>query len=153
MNREMIGGLLRAAGHDVALRKAGRTQHRSHHSRPLPPDPDGCPSCPESDGLEATDRYFFFFRSLPGPSGQVPILALTAYVLPVKIAQCHDAGMDGYVASLSNTRHWSVRSMRPWRAVGRAGAGVAPQRRVGPPGSIAGGSRLPFGICRPTRHR
>jgi hypothetical protein len=49
---------------------------------------------PGMDVLEATRQI----RSLPGASGQVPILALTAYVLPVKIAQCHDAGMDGYVA-------------------------------------------------------
>jgi CheY-like chemotaxis protein len=49
---------------------------------------------PEMDGLEATRRI----RAFPTPHGRVPILALTAGVLPEDIAECEAAGMDGLVA-------------------------------------------------------
>ena len=93
MNRDMISGMLRAAGHDVALAASGQEAVRlaSEQAYDLILMDVRMPGM---DGLEATRRI----RSLPGPRSQVPILALTAYVLPVKIAQCRDAGMDGYVA-------------------------------------------------------
>jgi CheY-like chemotaxis protein len=49
---------------------------------------------PEMDGLEATRQI----RALPAPRGDIPILALTAGVLPEEIAECEAAGMDGLVA-------------------------------------------------------
>jgi CheY-like chemotaxis protein len=49
---------------------------------------------PEMDGLEATRQI----RALPAPHGDIPILALTAGVLPEEIAECQAAGMDGLVA-------------------------------------------------------
>ncbi len=47
---------------------------------------------PEMDGLEATQRI----RSDPR-FDSVPILALTAHVLPEERQRCKDAGMDDYV--------------------------------------------------------
>jgi two-component system, sensor histidine kinase len=49
---------------------------------------------PEMDGFEATRQI----RALAAPHGNVPILALTAGVLPEEIAECEAAGMDGLVA-------------------------------------------------------
>ncbi|WP_246263316.1 ATP-binding protein [Caulobacter soli] len=49
---------------------------------------------PGMDGLAAARAI----RALPRPHGAVPIVALTADVLPEQIARCQAAGMDGHVA-------------------------------------------------------
>jgi PAS domain S-box-containing protein len=49
---------------------------------------------PGMDGL-ASARLI---RALPGPAGAIPILALSAGVLPEEIARCRDAGMEDHVA-------------------------------------------------------
>ncbi|MDZ4370867.1 MAG: ATP-binding protein [Phenylobacterium sp.] len=49
---------------------------------------------PDMDGLAATRAI----RALPGPAGQVPIVALTADVRPDQIAQYRAAGMGDHVA-------------------------------------------------------
>lgn len=49
---------------------------------------------PEMDGLTATRRI----RALPHPSRHVPILALTASVLPEQVRAIREAGMNGHVA-------------------------------------------------------
>ena len=47
---------------------------------------------PEMDGLEATERIRKDSRF-----SSIPILALTAHVLPEERKKCEDAGMDDYV--------------------------------------------------------
>lgn len=49
---------------------------------------------PELDGMAATRRI----RALNGPRAQVPIIALTASVLPSDLSKCLDAGMDACVS-------------------------------------------------------
>jgi signal transduction histidine kinase len=49
---------------------------------------------PVLDGLGATRRI----RALPDAAGKLPILALTANVLPEELAACRDAGMQGHLA-------------------------------------------------------
>jgi len=49
---------------------------------------------PGMDGLAAARAI----RALPGPLGAVPIIALSADVLPEQIVRCRAAGMDGHVA-------------------------------------------------------
>ena len=49
---------------------------------------------PVMDGLEATRRI----RDLPGPNGQVKVLALTAHALSGIADRCAAAGMDGHIA-------------------------------------------------------
>jgi signal transduction histidine kinase/ActR/RegA family two-component response regulator len=49
---------------------------------------------PGMDGLAAARAI----RALPAPQGAVPIVALSADVLPEQIARCRAAGMDGHVA-------------------------------------------------------
>ncbi len=49
---------------------------------------------PEMDGLTATRRI----RALPGAKARVPIIALTASVLPSDLTRCLDAGMDACVS-------------------------------------------------------
>jgi signal transduction histidine kinase/CheY-like chemotaxis protein/HPt (histidine-containing phosphotransfer) domain-containing protein len=48
---------------------------------------------PGIDGLEATRRI----RALGGPAAAVPVVALSASVLPAEIALCREAGMDAHV--------------------------------------------------------
>ena len=49
---------------------------------------------PRMDGLAATAAI----RALEGPAGRVPIIAMTAAVMPNEVARCLEAGMDGHVA-------------------------------------------------------
>jgi hypothetical protein len=49
---------------------------------------------PRMDGLAATAAI----RDLEGPAGRVPIIAMTAAVMPNEVARCLEAGMDGHVA-------------------------------------------------------
>ena len=49
---------------------------------------------PRMDGLAATAAI----RGLEGPAGRVPIIAMTAAVMPNEVARCLEAGMDGHVA-------------------------------------------------------
>jgi len=49
---------------------------------------------PDIDGLEATRRI----RALPGPPGQVPVVALTAQVFTEQLDACAQAGMTGHLA-------------------------------------------------------
>ena len=49
---------------------------------------------PVLDGLGATRQI----RALPDAAGKLPILALTANVLPEELAACREAGMQGHLA-------------------------------------------------------
>ena len=49
---------------------------------------------PIMDGVVAAQRI----RALPSAAGRLPILALTANVLPEDVAACRDAGMQGYLS-------------------------------------------------------
>jgi signal transduction histidine kinase len=93
MNRDVVGAFLRNAGHQVWLAENGQDGIRLASEQSF----DAIlmdVRMPEMDGLEATRRI----RRLPEPHGLVPILALTAGVLPQEIADCEAAGMDGLVA-------------------------------------------------------
>jgi signal transduction histidine kinase/CheY-like chemotaxis protein len=77
---------------------------------------------PGMDGLAAARAI----RALPTPAGAVPIVALTADVLPEQIARCRAAGMDGHVAK-------PIRREELLATVGRAleGADREQARRAG----------------------
>jgi len=49
---------------------------------------------PEMDGFETTRRI----RALPGPQSGLPVIALTANVMPETMAKCTEAGMDGFAS-------------------------------------------------------
>ncbi|WP_238290236.1 PAS domain S-box protein [Methylobacterium longum] len=71
---------------------------------------------PVMDGLTATRRI----RALGGPAGRVPVLALTANVLPQQVADLRAAGLDDHVgkpfrtgALLAAVDRWAGRSVPP----------------------------------------
>ncbi len=93
MNRDVIGGFLRAAGHEVLLAESGRDAVRMAFQKMVDVVLMDV-RMPEMDGLEATRRI----RALPNPGSEVPILALSAYTMRNQAAQCLEAGMDGFVS-------------------------------------------------------
>jgi CheY-like chemotaxis protein len=84
---------------------------------------------PGMDGLAAARAI----RALPGPQGAVPIIALSADVLPEQIARCRAAGMDDHVAK-------PIRREELVAAVARALASGKTTRPAPPLGSEAGWS-------------
>jgi CheY-like chemotaxis protein len=55
---------------------------------------------PEMDGYETTEHI----RRLPVPKGNVPILAMTAHVMPNEEQRCYAIGMNGYISKPFNTQ-------------------------------------------------
>jgi PAS domain S-box-containing protein len=93
MNQELIGTMLRKAGHAVDLADDGGQAVEAVRRR--------CYDLvlmdlqmPVMDGLLATKAI----RGLPGEAAAVPIVALTATVLPEEIERCRAAGMDAHLA-------------------------------------------------------
>jgi CheY-like chemotaxis protein len=93
MNRSFIGALLGSAGHAVTEAEGGEEAVWLASENPFDLILMDI-RMPEVDGLEATRRI----RTLAGPHGQVPILALTAHTFLDQKAKCRDAGMDGHLA-------------------------------------------------------
>ncbi len=93
MNRDVVGGFLRSAGHQVVLAEGGAEAVRLASQQPFDLILMDV-RMPEMDGLEATRRI----RALPPPRGRVPIVALSAYTFLHQMTQCRSAGMDGHVA-------------------------------------------------------
>ena len=93
MNRDVAPALLRLAGHEVVCAEDGLAAIEASASN----DFDAVlmdVRMPGMDGLEATRRI----RSMPGPRGAVPIIAMTAQAFSDQIDQCMAAGMTGHVA-------------------------------------------------------
>jgi PAS domain S-box-containing protein len=93
MNRDITGSFLRTAGHAVDCVDDGApavaAAMNGHYDIILMDL-----RMPEMDGFEATRRI----RALPGASGQVPIIALTAQAFAEQIDECWRAGMVGHLA-------------------------------------------------------
>jgi signal transduction histidine kinase/ActR/RegA family two-component response regulator len=93
MNRELGHALLTLAGCDVATVDDGaQAVEAARHGEfdLILMDVH----MPGMDGLAATRAI----RAFPGPEAAVPIIALSADVLPEQIARCRLAGMDDHVA-------------------------------------------------------
>ena len=93
MNRDIAGSFLRSAGHTVTSVDGGAAAIAEVKKT----DFDVVlmdVRMPEMDGLEATRQI----RAMPGPRGQVPIIALTAMAFSEQVAECRKAGMDDHLA-------------------------------------------------------
>ncbi|MDN3568088.1 PAS-domain containing protein [Paeniroseomonas aquatica] len=89
---------------------------------------------PGMDGLEATRRI----RALPGPAGQVPVLAVTASAFAEDIAACSAAGMDAHLAK-------PIERDALIAALGRLARGrPSPARAAEAPAQLPGLASLPL---------
>ena len=96
VNRLVLRAMLERAGHRVIEAADGAAALEAVAN----PGASGPPEVvlmdvlmPNMDGLEATRRI----RALPGETGRLPILAVTAGALTDELAGCLAAGMDGHV--------------------------------------------------------
>ncbi|WP_158284295.1 hybrid sensor histidine kinase/response regulator [Azospirillum sp. TSO22-1] len=93
MNRELVVHILGTAGYAVDVAEDGveavAAARRMAYDLVLMDS-----VMPNMDGIEATRAI----RTLPPPGGEVPILALSASILPDDVQRFLDAGMNGHVA-------------------------------------------------------
>ena len=97
VNQQVALGLLRRDRHDVDVVSNGRAAVEAVATRRYDVVLMDV-HMPEMDGCEATRAI----RALPGVSGTVPIIALSASVMADELRQCQVAGMNGYVAKPIN---------------------------------------------------
>lgn len=92
VNQELALTVLERAGHSVALASDGEQAIRAVVTGSF----DAVlmdVQMPGMDGLSATRAI----RALPGGKAQIPIIAMSANVLPAEVRRCREAGMDDHV--------------------------------------------------------
>ncbi|MBP2313665.1 ATP-binding protein [Azospirillum soli] len=93
MNQELIARMLTNAGHTVDLASDGQEAVAAVRGRRYDLVLMDL-QMPVMDGLRATETI----RALDGEAARVPIVALTATVLPAEVERCRTAGMDAHLA-------------------------------------------------------
>jgi len=93
INREVVSGLLRRAGHHCTLAENGRAAVEAASSALFDAVLMDL-EMPELDGLAATRAI----RALAGPMARVPIIALTASAHADQDGACRAAGMTGHLS-------------------------------------------------------
>jgi len=92
INRELAGVMLRAAGHAVDFAENGFAAVRAVEATAYDLVLMDI-QMPGLDGLMATR----LIRCLPGPGARVPVVAMTANVLPAQVAAFREAGLDDHL--------------------------------------------------------
>jgi PAS domain S-box-containing protein len=93
VNQIVVGGLLARDGHDIVLVENGREAVEAVQGGGFEIVLMDM-QMPVMDGLEATRAI----RALPGPDGQIAIIAVTANAMAEEVERCHAAGMNGHLA-------------------------------------------------------
>jgi CheY-like chemotaxis protein/HPt (histidine-containing phosphotransfer) domain-containing protein len=109
VNQKLARALLAKAGHQVVVADNGREAMAAFESQSFDLILMDV-QMPEMDGLEATTAIRAVERR---QGGSVPIIAMTAHVLPGDRERCLDAGMNGYIAK-------PVRAQQLYAAILRA---------------------------------
>jgi signal transduction histidine kinase/CheY-like chemotaxis protein/HPt (histidine-containing phosphotransfer) domain-containing protein len=93
MNQELAKAMVARAGHEVDIAADGHEALRAVQEKNYDLVLMDI-QMPGMDGITATREI----RRLAGPTGQIPIVAMTANVLPQQVAEFLAAGMNGHVA-------------------------------------------------------
>ncbi|MDX1488531.1 MAG: ATP-binding protein [Acidiferrobacterales bacterium] len=107
-NQELVSTILRAAGHTVDIASDGLAAIDAVQSAPydlILMDVQ----MRRLDGISAAKRI----RALDHPACQVPIIALTANVLPQQVNSYREAGMNDFIAKPFTSKHL-VASVSSW---------------------------------------
>ena len=112
MNRELVRTMLAPFDYDVTEASSGAEAVSAAMSAPFDLILMDL-QMPGMDGLAATRAI----RANCDLNAQTPIVALSANVLPVHLAECHDAGMDDHIAKpispaelITKIAHWTAPS-------------------------------------------
>ncbi|AWN52708.1 ATP-binding protein [Methylobacterium sp. 17Sr1-1] len=92
INQDLARAVLESEGHSVDVAGDGAAAIEAVRAKPYDLVLMDV-QMPGMDGITATRTI----RSLPGPTGTVPIVAMTANVLPAQLETFRAAGMDGHV--------------------------------------------------------
>jgi CheY-like chemotaxis protein len=116
MNQELAKAMIARAGHDVDVASDGEEALKAVRAR----DYDLILmdiQMPRMDGITATR----IIRQLPPPKSRVPIVAMTANVLPEQVKEFLAAGMDNHVAKPVRQAelHAAIAAALPVRRVAR----------------------------------
>ena len=117
MNRDIAASFLRAAGHKVECAASGSEAVSAVQASVFDIVLMDV-RMPGVDGLQATK----LIRALDGPSGRVPIVAMTAQVFGEQIEGCLKAGMDGHLAKPFTQASLLEALASTWAAVSSRGA-------------------------------
>jgi signal transduction histidine kinase/CheY-like chemotaxis protein/HPt (histidine-containing phosphotransfer) domain-containing protein len=93
MNQELARAMISRAGHEVVIVDDGREALEAVQARHFDLVLMDI-QMPRMDGITATLEI----RKLPPPAGNIPIVAMTANVLPQQVTEFLAAGMNGHVA-------------------------------------------------------
>ncbi|MBB3904472.1 ATP-binding protein [Methylobacterium brachythecii] len=122
INRELASVMLRAAGHTVEVAENGfeavRAVQIGQHDLVLMDI-----QMPGMDGLMATR----LIRCLPGDRARVPIVAMTANVLPNQVQAFREAGLDDHLGKPFSPADLDA-TLRRWLGGGKPG--LAPETAV-----------------------
>ncbi|WP_298956370.1 ATP-binding protein [uncultured Methylobacterium sp.] len=116
INRDLARLVLEAEGHAVDVAEDGAGAVRMVQARAYDLVLMDV-QMPGMDGITATE----IIRALPGPERAVPIVAMTANVLPAQVEAFRAAGMDGHVGKPFK-RHELAAAIAAHRATGAAAA-------------------------------
>ena len=116
MNRELARAMIARAGHEVDVAEDGEVAVRKVEEKEYDLVLMDI-QMPRMDGITATR----LIRRLGGAAGKVPIVAMTANVLPEQVRQFLAAGMNGHVAKPVRQAdlHAAIAAALPSRRVGR----------------------------------
>ncbi|MGY2049322.1 PAS-domain containing protein [Methylobacterium sp. JK268] len=127
INRDIARRMLEAAGHAVVAVETGEEAVRAVEAQPFDLVLMDV-QMPQVDGLTATRRI----RALASPARSLPIIAMTANVLPAQVAEFRAAGMDDHVGKPFG-REALLAVVRRWTRDGEGGAGPADGTRPAAP--------------------